>query len=419
MKSKNITVKAKSEWKLISANELFVNVSEKNHPNEELLSVTQDMGVIPRKLLPARVTMPTKGLEAFKLVEQGNFLISLRSFQGGIEYSEYRGIVSPAYTVIKKKIDLNDSFYIQYFKSAKFIHDLDSSVIGIRDGKQISFNSFKKIKMPLPPLPEQKKISDILSSVDEAIRATQAVIDQTKTLKQGLLYQLLTKGIGHKKYKQTEIGEIPVEWEVVSIEQIGAKEKYAIVDGPFGSNLKSEHYRNNGVPVIQSGFVTSGIYYAEKYLYVDMELFKEQQRSRVVADDIVMAKIGANAGTSAIIPSHFDYGILAGNCLKITINKNMVVNEYVLSWLHYRFLLNGFREIKTITAQPAISLANLRKFPIPLPPLPEQKMIAEILSSIDETIRENTNNLDQLKVIKSGLMQDLLTGKKRVQYAQP
>ncbi len=85
-------------WNHYKANELFKNISCKGYPDEELLSVTQDRGVIPRKMLEGRVMSPTSGTNSYKLVEPGNFAISLRSFQGGLEYSKYRGIISPAYT---------------------------------------------------------------------------------------------------------------------------------------------------------------------------------------------------------------------------------------------------------------------------------------------------------------------------------
>ncbi len=88
------------DWEYLKAGELFKTVSRKNnHPDEELLAVTQDLGVLPRSLLERRVVMPNGSTKGYKLVVPGNFIISLRSFQGGLEYSKYRGLVSPAYTV--------------------------------------------------------------------------------------------------------------------------------------------------------------------------------------------------------------------------------------------------------------------------------------------------------------------------------
>lgn len=132
----------KDEWQAVNANEVFRNVSIRNHPNEPLLSATQEYGVIPRSMLEGRVTMPEGETGGYKLVVPGDFIISLRSFQGGIETSDYRGIVSPAYTVLKPKVAIDDNFYRHYFKSIRFIRQLGVAIIGIRDGKQISFEDF-------------------------------------------------------------------------------------------------------------------------------------------------------------------------------------------------------------------------------------------------------------------------------------
>ena len=104
-------------WKHYLAKELFDSVSSKGHPDEELLSVTQDRGVIPRTMLKGRVMSPAGSRAGYKLVEKGNFVISLRSFQGGLEYSAYRGIVSPAYTILSPKKEINSNFYRHFFKS--------------------------------------------------------------------------------------------------------------------------------------------------------------------------------------------------------------------------------------------------------------------------------------------------------------
>ncbi|SCH51196.1 EcoKI restriction-modification system protein HsdS [uncultured Bacteroides sp.] len=146
------------EWKRVKAGLLFGSSSIRSNKLEPLLSVTQDKGVVPRDMLETRVTMPDGDLSSFKLVDVGDFVISLRSFEGGLEYSKYRGIVSPAYTVLKKKTDISDVFYKVYFKSNDFIQRLAVAVIGIRDGKQISYSDFCYIKIPYPSLQEQNAI---------------------------------------------------------------------------------------------------------------------------------------------------------------------------------------------------------------------------------------------------------------------
>lgn len=180
------------EWCAVNANEVFRNVSIRNHPNEPLLSATQEHGVIPRLMLDGRVTMPEGETGGYKLVVPGDFIISLRSFQGGIETSDYRGVVSPAYTVLKPKVVIDDNFYRHYFKSIRFIRQLGVAIIGIRDGKQISFEDFSAIRIPKPELDEQRAIASILDASLREIRQQEAKLAALREQKRGLMQCLLT-----------------------------------------------------------------------------------------------------------------------------------------------------------------------------------------------------------------------------------
>lgn len=180
------------EWKRIKAGEIFKSISVKGNGSEVLLSATQEHGVIPRDQLEGRVTMPTGDTNSFKLVEVGDFVISLRSFQGGLEYSEHRGIVSPAYTVLKPIVEIDKTFYRYYFKSAEFIGHLAIAVIGIRDGKQISYDDFCFVKIPYPNIEEQKAISAILLQGDKEIEIQKQKLAAMQAQKKGLMQVLLT-----------------------------------------------------------------------------------------------------------------------------------------------------------------------------------------------------------------------------------
>lgn len=180
------------DWETKKASEIFENISVKNNDeDEELLSATQEYGVIPRNMLEGKVTMPTGNLKSFKLVEKGDFVISLRTFQGGIEHSYYRGLASPAYTVLKEKIEINKDFYRHLFKTKDFISRLASSVIGIRDGKQINYSDFRLIKIIYPPIEEQNKIAKILNSLETEIEIWKSYSEKLKQQKKGLMQQLL------------------------------------------------------------------------------------------------------------------------------------------------------------------------------------------------------------------------------------
>ena len=186
------------EWKKLGAGEVFKSISIKGFEDEELLSATQDRGIIPRTMLDGRVTMPDGTTAGYKLVEPGDFVISLRSFQGGLEYSYYRGIVSPAYIVLKPKKKINDEFYKHYYKSYEFVGRLATAVIGIRDGKQISYDDFCIVKIPFPSFEEQTAIAQVLQAADKEIQLLKAKTDKLREQKKGMMQVLLT---GKKRLK--------------------------------------------------------------------------------------------------------------------------------------------------------------------------------------------------------------------------
>lgn len=292
---------------------------------------------------------------------------------------------------------------------------------------EISKKEVEKLSFTFPePLPQQQKIAKILSTVDTVIEKTESAIAKYQAIKQGLMHDLFTRGIdintgqlrpkqqdAPELYKQSALGWIPREWEVITVQEFAGDNNYSIVDGPFGSNLKSIHYRTKGIPIIQSGFVTSNEFIANKYLYVDIEKYYSEIRSSVKAGDIVMAKIGAQCGTCAILPDNHPDGIIAGNCLKITVDKNNNSN-FLLNILHLYRMQGKLDLIISTTAQPAISMSSLKKMEIPLPKLKEQNLISEKLNSIKHKIKTEQQALSKYQQLKAGLMQDLLTGRVEV-----
>jgi len=173
--------------------DIFEDYSDKKHPDKELLSATQENGVLPRRLLAGRVMSPEGSLNGYKLIRSGDFVISLRSFQGGFEYSKYEGLISPAYTILRNKIEISKDFYRYFFKSYDFIEKyLSIAVIGIRDGKQISFPDLRSVKIPYPTLEEQQAIADVLSTADDEINLLNQKLEALKEQKKGLMQQLLT-----------------------------------------------------------------------------------------------------------------------------------------------------------------------------------------------------------------------------------
>lgn len=145
-------------WKVEKIKHLFSERIEKGYPQEPLLVSFQNMGVVPKNVYGNRTVEAQKDLHLLKLVKKGDFVISLRAFQGGIEYAYYQGIISPAYTIMVNKGNIN-SFYFKYLaKSSIFIDLLRLCVTGIREGQNIDYNRLKNFKLPIPPRAEQDQI---------------------------------------------------------------------------------------------------------------------------------------------------------------------------------------------------------------------------------------------------------------------
>ena len=369
------------DWDVMKSGDLFCNYSKKNNGNEELLSVTQDKGVIPRTMVETRMAMPEGSTLSYKLVEKGDFVISLRSFQGGIEYSKYRGIVSPAYTILKNKKNIAAGYYKQWFKSSEFIARLRVAIIGIRDGKQISYDDFSMIPICYPSLNEQEKIAEVLSCWDNGIE---------------VLEKLLEKKQLHKK----------------ALEQILFNEKKSWQLLRFDSIFKD--YCKKKCP--------------------DERLLSATQENGVIPRDMLNGKVMSPDGTLSgyklidigdfvISLRSFQGGIEYSNYRGIlspayTVLKSiMEINKdfYKYFFKSYRFI-EKYLSISVIGIRDGkqISYSDLSSVKIPYPPIDEQQKIAKVLSNCDEEIRLLGKKLEMLKLQKKGLMQKLLTGEIRV-----
>lgn len=181
------------KWNYVKANEIFKSIVDKSHGGKlEVLSSTQDKGIVPRSQVDIDIKYNENSLSTYKKVCEGDFVISLRSFQGGIEYSNYAGIVSPAYTVLRAIVKIDAGYYKQFFKSSNHIKRLNVAVYGIRDGKQISYDDFGQIKIPVPPIEEQREVAKVLSTADHEIDLLQKSIEAEKQKKKALMQLLLT-----------------------------------------------------------------------------------------------------------------------------------------------------------------------------------------------------------------------------------
>lgn len=184
-------------WKIRKMKFVFKERSEKGYPNEPVLSATQSNGVIPQSMYENRVVVVNKGFENLKLVCKGDFVISLRSFQGGIEYAYYRGIISAAYTILTKSAEfLNEGYVKNLFKSHPFVQLLKTCVTGIREGQNINYSLLRDKYIPVPPLAEQQEIVTYIeakvANINQLCQAERSQIEKLKEYKQRLISDVVT-----------------------------------------------------------------------------------------------------------------------------------------------------------------------------------------------------------------------------------
>ncbi len=179
------------EWGSEFGDVLFDQISNKDHNSDlPVLAITQEQGAIPRNLIDYHVSVTEKSIESYKVVEIGDFIISLRSFQGGIEYSNYKGICSPAYVILRLNAGYSADYFKHFLKTSRFIALLTKNLEGLRDGKMISYKQFSELQLPTPSLNEQQKIADCLSSIDDLLTFEAKNLAALKAHKKGLMQQL-------------------------------------------------------------------------------------------------------------------------------------------------------------------------------------------------------------------------------------
>lgn len=285
----------------------------------------------------------------------------------------------------------------------------------------------------LPPLPEQHRIAEILDTIDEAIKKTEALIEKLKAMKQGLLHDLLTRGLDEngklrdpkthpEQFKKTDIGWLPSPWDVKKIEEIKADSPNALSMGPFGSNITVKNFINEGVPVIRGINLSGPIVDFSNTVYISDKKADELSSSNVFWNDIVITHRGTVGQVSLFKEkSPFERAVVSQSQLKISCNSAIIRPYFLTTYLTSAFGQKLISNAKGHTGVQAIGqpLSSVKKMKIPAPPLHEQQRIESILIEWGERINREERYCKKLMKIKGGLMHDLLTGEVRVKVDTP
>lgn len=383
-------------WKVQLGNQLFDQISDKNpEPGLPVLAITQEHGAIPRDLIDYHVSVSEKSIESYKVVQVGDFIISLRSFQGGIEYSQYHGICSPVYVILRRRVAGSDAYFKHYLKTDRFIQILTKNLEGLRDGKMISYKQFSELQIPAPAPDEQKKIADCLDSLDELIAAQGRKVEALKTHKKGLMQQLFPReGESQPRLRFREF-ENDGDWPAETLESMcAAKISYGIVQaGP---------HVPGGMPYIKSSDLNSEL--SERQLSRTSDaIAAKYRRSEVIPGDIVFSLRG-NIGASRIVPKSLPVANLTQGTARIRAKGSA---EFLLYALRHQPIQDKILAASKGSTFQEISLGALREIPILQPKRDEQQRIADCLGSLDALITAAIQELDTLKTHKQGLMQQL------------
>lgn len=271
----------------------------------------------------------------------------------------------------------------------------------------LKIGDFTEFQFLVPPIQEQKKIAEILSTVDAEIEKVEGIISHTKKLKGGLMRDLFTKGTGHKKFKKTKIGEIPENWEIVKGEDVSE-----IITKGASPRWQGFEYQKDGSLFVTSENVRNGVLNIDNPKFLPLQFHEKLKNSQLKNDDILINIVGASIGRSCLYKSNYlEANINQAVCLLRPNEK--VLPLFILQFLQNQQTIDRLLGAQNGSARQNLSLTDIRNFLFILPSKIEQKKIAEILLSVDEKILINTRYREALMKLKKGLMQDLLSGKIR------
>ncbi len=386
-----------AHWDLRRTKAVLRERAQKGFPDEPLLAATQTKGVVRKEQYEHRTVLALKDLELLKLVRVGDFVISLRSFQGGIEYAREQGIISPAYTVLYTAQPGIHGYLAWLFKSAPYVESLSSFVTGIRQGQNIDYTRLGRSTLPFPPLPEQAAIVHFLDHTDgrirRYIRAKQKLIALLGEQKQAIIHRAVTRGLDPEvRLKQSGVewlGEVPEHWEVRRLKTISAMRSG---DGITSMEIELAGnypvYGGNGV----RGFTTNFTHDGERAL---------------------IGRQGALCGNVHIARGRF---WASEHAVVVTLNPGNDVR-----WFAEVLRVMNLNQYSVAAAQPGLAVERVLNLYVPVPPAREQKVIADHIAMeaavLDGVVTRTRREIGLLREYRTRLIADVVTGKIDVREA--
>lgn len=373
------------DWEEKTLGEVFIEIKEKNRSELPVLSVQQGVGTVLRDSSERRITYNKNSLNNYKAMRKGDFIIHLRSFEGGLECSNHDGISSPAYRILRSNRILSDAFK-DYFRSYTFIKGkLSDSVVGIRDGKNIDMPTFWEIQISIPSLPEQRKIADLLSAVDDVIAAQEAEVVAWEKRKKGVMQKLFSQEV---RFKADDGSDFP-DWEKMTLGDVGS---VAMCKRVF----KEQTREVGDVP-----FFKIGTFGGVPDAYISKSLFDEL-KSKYAYPEVGTILLSA----SGTIGRQVEYK-----------GEDAYYQDSNIVWLeHDDTVLNSYlKQFYSVVKWQGLEGSTIKRLynktildtPFYRPSLPEQRKIADCLALLDDVIAKAKDELDAWRELKKGLLQQM------------
>ena len=393
--------------------------TEKGFPDEPLLAATQTKGVVLKENYELRTVLALKDLHLLKLVRIGDFVISLRSFQGGIEYAREQGIISPAYTILYVRNSRNHGYLAYLFKSKPYIENIGFFVTGIRQGQNIDYEKLSRSRLPLPPLAEQATIVRYLDYVERRIQryvgTKRKLLGLLAEQKQAIIHHAVTRGldpdVSLKPSGIEWLGDVPAHWDITRI----SESINACVNGVWGS----EPDGINDLPCVRvADFDRDRLRVNISEPTIRAIMPSERQRRILKTGDLLLEKSGGGDLSPVGAVMLFDHTVSAvcSNFISRVSIKDGFDSTFLV-YFHYALysIRLNTRSIKQTTGIQNLDSSAYLSERVAFPSLPEQTAIAEYLdkttAKIDAVIARTHREIELISEYRTRLIADVVTGK--------
>ena len=409
-------------WGMRRAKVLLRERVEKGFPNEPLLAATQSKGVVRKEDYGTRTVTAQKDFHLLKLVEVGDFVISLRSFEGGIEVAHSRGIISPAYTVLEPRSKATSGYLRHFFKSPTFISSLTLFVTGIREGQNIDYERLSRAFLPLPPDEEQAAIVRFLDHatqrLDKAIRAKRKTIALLNEQKQAIIHRAVTRGLPSTGSGQAVplkdsgipwLGQIPAHWEVRKLRSLFHAQG-------SGTTPSGDRYYGGSINWVMSGDLNDSVVMRTKRTVHGQALTAYSTLKLYPPNSLVVAMYGATIGKTGLLGESACTNQACCVLAQAKPDVNVALIQLVLQAAKPHLLREAYGG-----GQPNINADVVRSLRVPFQPFEEQNQIlAQVenaTSRLTITISRIEREIELLREYRTSLIADVVTGKLDVREA--